>query len=180
MTTMRGSHDGTIAMRQSPPDTYDGRIRAAHPSDRNWLIPLSARLHEFGSQTWRSPDAIDRAVALSLEQVLAEPSSDAELRVAENAHHDPLGFVHLRAATDFTGELHSYVSDLVVSSAAQGRGVASALLREAESWALRKGHRLLALNVFTANDRARELYERVGFVADTIRMIKQLRASRQY
>ena len=180
MTMMSRNQDRTSTIRQSLLDTSDGRIRAADPSDRNWLIPLSARLHEFGSQTWRSSDSIDRAVALSLEQVLAEPSSDAELRVAENAHHDPLGFVHLRAATDFTGEIHSYVSDLVVSSTAQGRGVASALLREAESWALSRGHRLLALNVFTANDRARALYERVGFVSDTIRMIKHLSAPSQY
>jgi uncharacterized protein len=115
-------------------------------------------------------------VALSLERALSEPSADAEILVAEDAHREPLGFVSLQTATDFTGEIHSHITDLVVCSTAEGRGVGAALLREAESWAVRRRHRLLALNVFTGNHRARELYERMGFLSDTIRMVKELRS----
>jgi GNAT superfamily N-acetyltransferase len=115
-------------------------------------------------------------VALSLDRVLGERSAEAEIRVAENACQEPLGFVNLQTATDFLGELHSYISDLVVCPTAEGRGVGAALLREAESWAVRRRHRLLALSVFTANFRARELYERMGFIPDTIRMVKELRS----
>ena len=172
-----GNTDRTVSEGRPRDHIYECQIRAAHPADRTWLIPLSVRLHEFGRQTWRSEDLIDRAAALSLDRVLGEPSSEAEIRVAENACQEPLGFINLQTATDFVGELHSYISDLAVCSAAEGRGVGSALLREAESWAVRRRHRLLALSVFTANVRARELYERMGFIPDTIRMVKYLHSS---
>jgi ribosomal protein S18 acetylase RimI-like enzyme len=56
----------------------------------------------------------------------------AEIQVAEGARQEPLGFVSLQTATDFTGEMHAYISDLVVRPTAEGRGVGAALLREAE------------------------------------------------
>jgi GNAT superfamily N-acetyltransferase len=119
---------------------------------------------------------MDRAVALSLERALDAPSSDLQVLVAEDAHREPLGFVHLRTVTDFTGEIHSHVSDLVVRSTAEGLGVGTALLRGAESWALSRQHRLLTLNVFAANHRARDLYERMAFLPDRIRLVKELRS----
>jgi hypothetical protein len=75
---------------------YDGRIRPAHPGDRAWLIPLSVRLHESGRFPWRSRVSIDRAVALSLERVLSERGSDADIRVAEDPCGEPLGFAIFR------------------------------------------------------------------------------------
>ncbi len=171
-----GNTDRTALAGSPRAQIYEGRIRQACPADRTWLIPLSVRLHEFSRQAWRFPDSIDRAVALSLERALSEPSADAEIQVAEDARQEPLGFVSLQTATDFTGEMHAYISDLVVRSTAEGRGVGAALLRQAESWAVRRRHRLLALNVFTGNHRARELYERMGFLSDTIRMVKELRS----
>jgi hypothetical protein len=99
---------------------YDGRIRPARPTHRTGLIPLSVRLHEFGRQAWRSPDSIGRAMALSRERALTEASADAQTHVAEKARREPLGVVSLQTATDSTGEMHAYISDLVVRSTAQG------------------------------------------------------------
>ena len=45
----------------------------------------------------------------------------------------------------------------------------------AEDWSLAQGHRLLALNVFGDNHRARALYERLGYGPDTTKMVKVLR-----
>lgn len=171
----KGSPVRSASAARPQSQTYDVRIRPAAPGDRTWLIPLSARLHEFGPPAWRSRESMDRAVALSLGQALGEPSSDALILVAEDAHGEPLGFVHLHTAADFfTGEIHSHVSDLAVRSTAQGRGVGTALLGAAESWAVRRQHRLLTLNVFTANHRARGLYEQLGFLSDTIKLVKEL------
>jgi hypothetical protein len=66
------------------------------------------------------PDSIDRAVALSRERALTEASADAQIHVAEKARREPLGVVSLQTATDSTGEMHAYISDLVVRSTAQG------------------------------------------------------------
>jgi GNAT superfamily N-acetyltransferase len=87
----------------------------------------------------------------------------------------PLGLIHLQTDRDFyTGEEHGHVTDLIVADGAEGRGVGGALLRKAEEWTRERGHRLLTLHVFERNARARELYERQGFVGDMFKYVKPL------
>jgi len=151
-------------------------IRPARPRDREWILALAPRLHDFGPPPWRSRDVMDRAVTASIDEGLTVPASDQTVLVAEDARHEPLGFVHLHGATDFhTGERHGHVSDIVVAPAAEGRGVGAALMAAAEDWARAHGFRLLSLHVFGENARARELYERLGYRLDIVKMIKTLR-----
>jgi len=157
-------HDGSIA------------IRPARPGDRGWILALAPRLHEFGPPPWRPREAMDRAVTVSIDGGLTTPEPDQTVLVAEDAAHEPLGFVHLHAATDFhTGERHGHVSDIVVAPAAEGRGVGAALMAAAEAWARARDFRLLSLHVFAENRRARALYERLGYRLDIVKMIKTLR-----
>jgi len=119
---------------------------------------------------------MDRAVTASIDAGLASPEPDQTVLVAESAEGEGLGFVHLHAATDFhTGERHGHVSDIVVAPAAEGRGVGAALMAAAEDWGRAHGFRLLSLHVFGANQRARALYERLGYRLDIVKMIKTLR-----
>ncbi len=62
----------------------------------------------------------------------------------------------------------------MVTAAAGGRGVGSALMAYAEEWTRQRGFSLLTLNAFTANRRARDLYARLGFQEEWIRCIKRL------
>jgi GNAT superfamily N-acetyltransferase len=157
--------------------TAELRIRPASLEDAAWLIPLSSRLHDFGPPPWRPRDQMDRAVAAAIESALERDGPDAAVFVAEKpSDGSPQGFVHVHSAKDyFTGEAHGHVSDLVVSSHAEGRGVGRALMAAAERWSLAQGHRLLTLNVFGENHRARSLYERLGYLVDTTKMVKTLR-----
>ena len=85
------------------------------------------------------------------------------------------GFVHVHTAGDFfTGGTHGHVSDLVVASGVEGRGVGRALMAAAEGWARERGYRLLTLNVFGDNRRALELYTRLGYQPDTTKLVKVL------
>ncbi|MCS7206963.1 MAG: GNAT family N-acetyltransferase [Dehalococcoidia bacterium] len=56
------------------------------------------------------------------------------------------------------------IYDIVVSPAARGRGIGTALLREAERIARQRGLTALALEVRATNREARCLYEHNGFV----------------
>lgn len=151
-------------------------VRPARPGDRDWILSLAPRLHEFGPPAWRARDVMDRAVAASIDEGLRAPAADQTVLVAESAAHEPLGFVHLHGATDFhTGERHGHVSDIVVAPSAEGRGVGAALMAAAEDWARSHGFRLLSLHVFDGNARARALYERLGYRLDIVKMIKMLR-----
>ena len=150
-------------------------IRPGTPDDAAWLLPLSARLHDFGPPSWRPRAEMDRAVAESIGAALLRPEEGQTVFVAEDEHGAPAGFVHLHPATDFfTHEVHTHVSDLVVAPDAEGRGVARALMDAADGWARSLGHRVMTLNVFGGNERARGLYERLGYQTDTIRMLKLL------
>ncbi|MGA2384023.1 MAG: GNAT family N-acetyltransferase [Gemmatimonadales bacterium] len=158
------AHDGSLS------------IRPARSGDREWILALAPRLHDFGPPPWRARDVMDRAVTSSIDAGLTAPEPEQTVLVAESAEHEPLGFVHLHGATDFhTGERHGHVSDIVVAPAAEGRGVGAALMAAAEDWARAHGFRLLSLHVFDANRRARELYERLGYRLDIVKMIKTLR-----
>lgn len=120
-------------------------------------------------------EAVARAIGGALE--FAEEGADWAVFVAEDPEGDghPLGFLHVHTARDFfTGEEHGHVSDVVTAPGEEGRGVGRALMAAGEQWSRDRGHRLLTLNVFDDNVRARSLYERLGFAADTTKMVKIL------
>ena len=151
-------------------------IRPARSGDRDWILALAPRLHDFGPPPWRPRDVMDRAVTDSIDGGLTSPEADQTVLVAEGAAGERLGFVHLHAAQDFhTGERHGHVSDIVVAPEAEGRGVGAALMTAAEDWARGLDFRLLSLHVFADNARARALYERLGYRLDIVKMIKTLR-----
>lgn len=119
---------------------------------------------------------MDAAVASAIRTALDGDGPDAAVLVAEDDRGSSLGFVHVHAATDFfTGETHGHVSDIVVAPGAEGRGVGRTLMASAETWSRDRGHRLLTLNVFGENSRARRLYENLGYSADTTKLVKILR-----
>jgi GNAT superfamily N-acetyltransferase len=153
------------------------RIRAARSEDAAWLLPMSSRLHDFGPPPFRPRERMDRAVAADIAGSLGSPDSQVAVFVAEDeASGRPLGFAHIKTFADyFTAEAHGHVSDLVVAGGAEGRGVGSALMEAAADWSRTRGHRLLTLNVFDENHRARRLYDRLGYLPDTLRMVKVLK-----
>lgn len=152
-------------------------IRPATIADGAWILPLSARLHDFGPPPWRPREAMDAAVAAAVEAALRAPEEGQIVLVALASDGERLGFVHVHSAVDyFTHEEHSHVSDLAITREAEGRGVGRALMEAAESWAASRGHRLLTLNVFDSNQRARRLYDRLGYQPDTTKLVKVLRS----
>ena len=85
------------------------------------------------------------------------------------------GFIHLQLVDDFFGAgLLCHISDLAVSSAQEGHGLARRLLAHSEAFARDHGCVRLTLGVFPGNERGRRLYARYGFEPDMLRLGKPL------
>lgn len=151
-------------------------VRPYLPADRETISALVTRFSELDLPDWRSADEIDRTNRLSLQKALEEPEPGAAILVAEDETQGPVGFIHLQTQVDyFSGERHGYISDLAVSKSVEGTGVGRTLLEAAESWARSNGYRLLTLYVFSANARAKRVYERYGFQPELVKYVKPIR-----
>jgi ribosomal protein S18 acetylase RimI-like enzyme len=154
-------------------------IRPARPDDSAWILPLAPRMHEFGPPPWREVAVMDAAVAEQWAHELANPSPGSAFLVAEAASGGPLGFVWLKTERDyFIDRPVGHVIDIAVMPAAEGRGVGRTLLEAAERWAAERGYAWLTLHVFEGNDRARRLYENMGYEPEWTRMLKRVRRSK--
>jgi ribosomal protein S18 acetylase RimI-like enzyme len=151
------------------------KVRPAAPADEAFLLKLTDQLGAFPVPRWRTPSEIAAADHIILLDALYEPVPDANLLVAEDDQGTPLGYVFTSTQEDyFTHERHAHVEVLAVETEAQGQGVGRRLMDAAESWAKSRGYRRITLNVFTQNERARQLYERLGYEPETVRYLKEL------
>jgi GNAT superfamily N-acetyltransferase len=150
-------------------------VRDATEADRAFALGLVPRLRAFGPTALRSSEDLDGAERLALVEAFDDLAVDAVLLVAEDPLDGPLGIAYAVTQTDyFTQEAHGHLSILAVAAAGEGRGVGKALIAAVEVWAAGRGYRLLTLNVFAGNGRARALYERTGFEVDTLRYVKEV------
>jgi ribosomal protein S18 acetylase RimI-like enzyme len=151
------------------------RIRAAVPSDQDFVTSAAARLGAFGPPAWRTAEEIGGAESRVLREFFVSPPRGAALRIAEGDDGASAGFTYLEELVDyFTGRPHGHVGMIVVAESAEGRGVGGALMRDAEAWARQRGYDRLTLSVFERNAAARAVYEHLGYEVETLRMVKLL------
>jgi [ribosomal protein S18]-alanine N-acetyltransferase len=87
-------------------------------------------------------------------------ASHARVRVAVNAHDEPIGYCVLLSAAD-EGE----IANIAVESSRRGQGIGARLLDDALQSAQHEGVRSVYLEVRTSNHPARDLYTSRAFVA---------------
>jgi GNAT superfamily N-acetyltransferase len=156
-------------------DPVQVTIRPARPGDGDFVLGLAPRLLEFDALPGRDRARMVARDRLVLAQVLEAPPADSALFIAEDDVGRAIGFVHLTTAEDYySASLTAHIADVVVTPEASGRGVGSALIAHAETWARERGFSMLTLNVFCANRRARDVYARLGFQEEWIRCIRHL------
>lgn len=147
-------------------------VRPAVSEDAEFIRRAARRFTESGLPEWRNQEKALEFHRLETEAVLAAVAAGETVLIAEEDSVS-LGFIYLKAEEDFlTGEAQGYISDVAVAAEAEGRGVGRVLMQAAEDWARGCGYRILALDVFAANQRARLFYARHGFVEQTLKMIK--------
>jgi len=148
-------------------------VRRGRPDDEASLLALADQLAAFPVPAWRSAREIQRADDGVLRDALGGAPGSAVF-VAEGTRGND-GVVCLTTSTDyFTKEPVAHIEVLAVDPAAQGRGVARALMHAAESWAREQGFARISLNVWVQNERARGLYEHLGYGPETMHYLKDL------
>lgn len=151
------------------------RIRPARTDDRDFILGIVPRLIECDVPAGRDVHQMIQRDREVIAGALESTSPDTAVFVAESDDGAPVGFIHLTTAPDYyTGTNPPHIGDVVVTLEASGHGIGTALIAHAEDWARRRGFDMLTLHVFTSNQRARDLYARLGFHEEWIRCIKWL------
>jgi RimJ/RimL family protein N-acetyltransferase len=165
----------------------DDDIKGAADS-RFCLVQEEVPVAEFVVRPARSGDArpmveLFAAVAAERDGIATEPPVDIEQRVAQFAGSAAWSVVAV-ASGQIIGMLHVEVSrhgfgelGMLVDGGWRGRGVGSALVQAAVSWARGQGLHKLCLEVFAHNAAAIALYRASGFVEEGRRVRQYRRAS---
>lgn len=151
------------------------RLRPAGEDDLDFMLGLAPRLAGVADLSWHSEADLIAFQHRYMKLAFARPKDEIVTLIAENSDATPLGFIHAEASTDsVTLEPCGYVTVLATTEAAEGQGVARRLMEGVEDWARGKGFRLLGLDVFANNARARAFYARMGYAEDSLRLTKEI------
>ena len=149
-------------------------VREAQKTDRAFILGLSPYLAEVAKLKWHTDIAIQKFQDDYITKMLDQSDEYHTTLIAE-LDGEAVGFIHVCEAKDsISDERCGTVPLLAVSPVAQGMGVGRRLMLASEEWAKNQGYRLLHLEVFYNNDNARAFYETLGFVGETIVMVKPL------
>jgi GNAT superfamily N-acetyltransferase len=150
-------------------------IREMRPDDREFILSVAKRIASSGMPAWRDAEKMREFHRSYAEAAADAAGPDEAVFVAEDQAATPLGVVHAMETTDvLTGERQGYLATLAVVESAVGQGVGRALMDRAEEWCRQRGLRVAALDVFAQNHGARSFYARLGYLDETLKMIKEL------
>ena len=150
------------------------RIRPMVPGDRAFILSLASRLETVGMPPWRDPEQMHAFHQHYAEATVNASALHEAVFIAES-DEELLGVVHvMESSSGLTGERQGYVATLAVTEASAGQGVGRALMEAAEAWCRERGLTVIALDVFAQNSGARAFYERLGYLEETLTMIKNL------
>ncbi len=149
-------------------------IRAASDADSEFVAGMVSSLLEFGSPAWKDKEAMAPGFAEVLAGAVRAPDPGSAVLIAQGTDGTRLGFISLKVREDVTGVRRGHVADLAVTESARRAGVGRALMQAGESWARDRGLPVLSLDVWSTNKRALEFYDRMGFRAESLCLIKAL------
>ncbi len=149
-------------------------LRDAGEMDMPFILSLSPSLAEVAKLYWHKDETVQKFQDDYIIEMLAETKVKNITLIAEKDGIS-LGFIHARERGDeISEEICGTVPLLAVTEQAQGTGIGKMLMEAAENWAKAQGFRLLHLEVFSANNHAKDFYQKLGFEQETLHMIKPL------
>ena len=154
------------------------RVRPFMPNDREAVLALAPRLL-INVPPWRDPDVAVTATRTWIAKAIDEIGPASAVLVAETRDGGCLGCVTVQREMHWTGEEQAYVPELVVAEAAEGRGAGRALMAGVEAWARERGLRVVELDTGVGNARSRAFYARLGYVEESVKLVKALGDDRE-
>lgn len=136
-------------------------------------MALAPRLAEWVAP-WRDSDAVLVAVHGWVRGSIEACGQPGHAVCVAAVGDDVVGFVSVSERTHFTGQVDAYVGELVVRSGLERRGIATALMAAAQTWAAERGRSFLTLETGAASQPARSLYRALGFQEEDIRLTKAI------
>jgi ribosomal protein S18 acetylase RimI-like enzyme len=148
-------------------------VRSYQPGDHAQVMTLAPRLAEWVAP-WRDPAAVLNAVRGWVQDsidALSQPGHAVYLAVDGDA---VVGVITVCERAHFTGQVDAYVGELAVRAGMERRGIATELMKAAETWAARRGLPFLTLDTGAANQPARSFYRALGYQEEDVRLTKDI------
>lgn len=133
-------------------------IREASDADTAFLFSLAPRLAGVPRPPWHTAAAMTGFQDRFMQATLRPPQEGSLTLIATAGDGRRLGYVHAHLGRDgVTDEPCGHIAIIALEADAEGQGVAGRLMAGADAWARSQGWRLLSIDVFAANQRARLL-----------------------
>ena len=150
-------------------------IGAATADDLPAVEALLPRLAAFDVPNGRASEELWHGDRELLRAWARGERGDVDVAIARDGDDTVVGLVAVSERAELlSGEPSAHLEILAVDADAEGAGLGSALLAEAERLARARGLPSMSLHVFAANGRARALYARHGFDEELLRCFKRL------
>ncbi len=148
---------------EPPAGTTIARVlfREARPADAGALLAVKQQLDRETSFMLLEPDERTETAQNIAADLQCLAGSNSVVILAEGPG-GVVGYIDARGGEFRRNRATAYVV-IGVLATASGQGVGSGLLRAIERWAPAHGIHRLELTVMAHNERARRLYERMGF-----------------
>jgi ribosomal protein S18 acetylase RimI-like enzyme len=147
------------------------RVRPYVPADNVFVLSLAPRLTE-GVPPWigavRMQKTVEQALAADIDAI----SETSTILIADDQDGRRLGFLTISIQRHYTGFAEAYIRNLAVDDNAVRLGVGTALIEAAVAWTKARSVTYVGLHTGVRNVGARAFYEQLGFVEESVKLVK--------
>lgn len=160
-----------------PPPASEYHYAFLRPGHERWadVAILFAEMYRGFEEQGLAMPLVKGGAGIWLEH-LGRGSQGMQCVIGCTKDDELVGFLHgvLRVVPPYlAGRFAGSIEAVFVQPAHRRRGIAAELVRLAEDWFAEKGARHIELKVLVGNEAGRAFWERVGFRADLLQMIKE-------
>jgi ribosomal protein S18 acetylase RimI-like enzyme len=147
------------------------RVRPYVPADNGFVLSLAPRLAD-GVAPWIGAARMLKTVEQALTADIEAISETSTILIAEDQEGRRLGFLTIALQRHWTGLAEAYIRNLAVHEHAVRLGVGTALIEAAVAWTKARSVEYVGLHTDARNTGARAFYERLGFVEESVKLVK--------